>query len=140
VEIVRKWASMPASWLPIEWPWWLDTSTVPRIMLFILLLVVPQDRAAVFAVGRDRSFVPKLALRWSVWAGLGLMAVAALLPSLMTGRILNAVATGLALGLIAMSLVPLTGYAGQFSLAPLAFAGIGAVVMYDHGRSGNPLT
>src|SRR5699024_10451840 len=102
VEIVRKWASMPPSWLPIEWPWWLDTSTVPVIMLFIVLLVVPQDRAAVFAVGRDRSFVPKLALRWSVWAGLGLIAVAALLPSLMTGRILNAVATGLALGLIAM--------------------------------------
>lgn len=139
VELVRRWASMPPSWLPIDWPWWLDTSTVPVIMLFVVLLIVPQDRAAVFAVEHDRSIVPTLALRWSVVAGGFLIAAAAVLPSLMTGRILNAVATGLALGLIAMSLVPLTGYAGQISLAPLAFAGIGALVMYDFGRSGNPL-
>jgi len=138
-ELVRKWGSVPPSWLPIDWPWWLDTSTVPVIMLFVVLLVVPQDRAAVFDVETDRSRVPSLRMRHSVIAGAALVAVAALLPSLMTGSILNAVATGLALGLIVMSLVPLTGYAGQISLAPLAFAGIGATVTYDLGRSGNPL-
>lgn len=139
VEIVRKWASMPPSWLPVDWPWWLDTSTVPVIMLFIVLLVVPQDRAAVFAVTTDRSRVPTLPMRWSVVAGVALISVAIWIPAVMSGSILNAVATGLALGLIAISLVPLTGFAGQISLAPLAFAGIGAVVMYDHGRSGSPL-
>src|SRR5207245_6900303 len=34
---------------------------------------------------------------------------------------------GMCTALVALSLVPLTGWAGQVSLAPLAYAGIGAV-------------
>ena len=36
---------------------------------------------------------------------------------------------GFILAIAALSLVPLTGYAGQVSLAPLTFAGLGAVAM-----------
>jgi branched-chain amino acid transport system permease protein len=43
---------------------------------------------------------------------------------------------GLALGIIMLSLVPLIGWAGQISLAPMAFAGIGAVVMGHWGGDG----
>lgn len=139
IELVRKYASQPPSWLPIDWPWWLDTSTVPVVMLFVVLLVVPQDKAAVFEVSIDRSRIPTVSRRSSVVAAIAFVAFVAWLPSVTSGTILNAVATGLGLGLIAMSLVPLTGYAGQISLAPLAFAGIGALIMFDHGRSGNPL-
>jgi branched-chain amino acid transport system permease protein len=39
----------------------------------------------------------------------------------------NRLALGMCTALLALSLVPLTGWAGQVSLAPLAFAGIGAV-------------
>jgi branched-chain amino acid transport system permease protein len=39
----------------------------------------------------------------------------------------NRICLGLCTALVALSLVPLTGWAGQVSLAPLAFAGIGAV-------------
>ena len=46
---------------------------------------------------------------------------------------------GLALGIVMLSLVPLIGYAGQISLAPMAFAGIGAVAMGAWGGDGNPL-
>lgn len=35
------------------------------------------------------------------------------------------------LAIVMLSLVPLIGYAGQISLAQLAFAGVGAVVMYE---------
>ena len=38
-----------------------------------------------------------------------------------------------------LSLVPLTGYGGQISLAPMAFAGIGAIAMGEWGGNGNPL-
>jgi branched-chain amino acid transport system permease protein len=44
---------------------------------------------------------------------------------------------GVALGIIMLSLVPLTGWAGQISLAPMAFAGIGAVVMGQFGGEGS---
>jgi branched-chain amino acid transport system permease protein len=40
---------------------------------------------------------------------------------------MNRFALGMCTALVALSLVPLMGWAGQVSLAPLAFAGIGAV-------------
>ena len=43
-----------------------------------------------------------------------------------------------AIGIIALSLVPLVGFAGQISLCQLSFAGIGAVMM-AHMGSGNSL-
>ena len=49
-------------------------------------------------------------------------------PDLITyGRVLS-------LGIVALSLVPLVGLAGQISLCQLSFAGIGAVVDGAHGR------
>jgi branched-chain amino acid transport system permease protein len=44
-----------------------------------------------------------------------------------------------ALGIVALSLVPLVGFAGQVSLAQLSFAGIGAVTMAHLGHGGNPM-
>ena len=43
------------------------------------------------------------------------------------------------IGIVALSLVPLVGFAGQISLCQLSFAGIGAVVMAHLGASGDPL-
>ena len=43
------------------------------------------------------------------------------------------------IGIVALSLVPLVGFAGQISLCQLSFAGIGAVVMAHLGAGGNPL-
>ncbi len=42
------------------------------------------------------------------------------------------------IGIVALSLVPLLGMAGQISLAQFSFAGIGAVVMAHHGEGGDP--
>ena len=43
------------------------------------------------------------------------------------------------IGIVALSLVPLVGFAGQISLCQLSFAGIGAIVMAHIGAGGNPL-
>ena len=67
------------------------------------------------------------------------LVVAFAIPSVMTGNIFNAVGVGMALAVIALSLVPLTGYAGQISLAPMAFAGVGAVVSILVAKDGNPI-
>jgi branched-chain amino acid transport system permease protein len=45
----------------------------------------------------------------------------------------------LALGLIMLSLVPLTGYGGQVSLCQMTFAGLGAFAMVKLGTGGSPL-
>ena len=47
-------------------------------------------------------------------------------------------ASGYALALVGLSLVPLAGYSGQISLAQMSFAGIGAVVMGNLGVN-NPI-
>lgn len=120
-------------------PSWITVDTVPAIMLFVVLLVVPQDRDSLFGQRTDRSQVPDPGWRAVAIGSAVLVAVAFILPSIYQGSTLRAIGYGLALGIVALSLVPLTGYAGQISLAPLAFAGIGAVVMYEWGRDGNPL-
>jgi branched-chain amino acid transport system permease protein len=130
-EVVRHYdASMPS---------WISVDTVPVLMLFAVLLLVPQEKAAVFGARQDRSRIPKPTFTEAVLAAGGLVAVAVIIPSVMTGNVFNAVGSGLALGVIALSLVPLTGLGGQISLAPLAFAGIGAVVMRLVAPDGNPL-
>jgi len=118
---------------------WINVDTVPVIMLFIALLVLPQEKASLFNRQPDRSRVPNPSMRTVYLACAALVAAAFVVPSIMTGTALDTVGYGLALSIVALSLVPLMGYGGQISLAPLAFAGIGAVVMYEWGSDGNPL-
>ena len=131
-------------------PFWITVDTVPAIMLFVVLVVVPQDKAAVFGTARDRSRVPNPAWRKVLMASALLVVVAWAMPEitrfvadgvegLSASGLLGAVGYGLGLGIIALSLVPLTGYAGQISLAPLAFGGLGALVMSEVAADGNPL-
>lgn len=130
-ELVRKYNT--------DLPGWINVDTVPVLMLFVVLLVVPQDKAALFSERKDRLRVPNPSVSVAAVAGLLLVGAAAVTPSLMTGSILASLGTGMALAIVALSLVPLTGYAGQISLAPLAFAGIGAVVMALVAQDGNAL-
>lgn len=120
-------------------PYWINPDTVPVLMLFLALVLLPQDKAAVFDVDHGATRLPSTGMRSALVVGAGFVFVAWSLPSIMTGDILMTMGFGISLGLVAISLVPLTGYAGQLSLAPLAFAGIGATAMYDVGESGNPL-
>ncbi len=120
-------------------PSWISVDTVPALMLFAVLILVPQDKAAVFGQRRDPARVPNPSWQVVLLSSAALVAVVAVLPDLISDKTLNSVGYGLGLGLIALSLVPLTGYAGQISLAPLAFAGLGAAVMSTWGSDGNPL-
>lgn len=131
VELARRYQS--------DLPSWISPDTVPVLMLFAALVVLPQDKAAVFNVARGATRVPQVSTRTAAMAGAGLVVVAWMIPSLMTGNALQTMGFALGLGLIAISMVPLTGYAGLLSLAPMAFAGVGATVMYDMGKTGNPL-
>ena len=120
-------------------PFWISKDTVPALMLFVVLVVVPQEKASIFVAKQDRSQVPNPPWRLVLGASVALVVAAFVVPAIAHGQTLDAVGYGLGLSIVAVSLVPLTGYAGQISLAPLAFAGIGAVVMYEWGSDGNPL-
>jgi branched-chain amino acid transport system permease protein len=111
---------------------------IPVIILFIALLVLPQARLRGHTAARAREFFPKPSFGLAAFGAGSLVAFAVGASSLMTRSDMLTMANIFGLAIIALSFVPLVGYAGQISLAQLTFAGIGAVTMAHVGH-GSPL-
>lgn len=119
------------SWFPKE-VWGISITgireSLPTILLFAALIWLPQQR---LRVGMTRVRGDSKVPQWST----ALLGVATLLvftvavSGLLTRANQLYVVDGFLFAFGALSLVPLTGYAGQVSLAPLTFAGLGAVCM-----------
>ena len=110
-------------------PVWVQSihDSLPIIMLFVVLLVMPQDRTRLTATLRPPSSVAVSAPRISIVAGVAFVVAAWFAEGFMHGAVLRAAGLGLGLAIVMLSIVLLTGYAGQISLAQLAFAGLGAL-------------
>ena len=109
---------------------------LPMGLLLIVLLVVPEGRLPLGRIARTRP--PRAATLRQSLAGAGSVIALAVIASLvLTGANLVTAGNALAIGLLALSLVPLTGYSGQVSLCVWTLAGVGAVVMHftDGGAS-----
>lgn len=110
-------------------PVWVQSihDSLPFILLFAALLLLPQDRTRRTAVlhTRGASIVPTT--RTAIMGGVIFVIGAWFVEALMHGAVLRAAGQGLALAIVMLSLVLLTGYAGQISLAQLAFAGLGVL-------------
>ncbi|MCZ7526259.1 MAG: ABC transporter permease [Acidimicrobiia bacterium] len=134
--------SYAISYLPKAFPGdrlpdWLPglNASLPVVMLFVVLLLLPEARLrGARAMRAVTTGVPSL--RRSVAGAVLLVAAALVVSGLLGDRTLSRVGEGLALGLIGLSLVPLTGFAGQVSLCQLSFAGFGAVMMAKYGVDG----
>lgn len=100
---------------------------LPTIMLFIVLLLLPRAEVQ-FARINPVARVERVSSVRDTIIGMAVLvaAMALVSPHLNTTNLRN-FAIGMCTALVALSLVPLTGWAGQVSLAPLAYAGIGAV-------------
>ena len=66
-------------------------------------------------------------MRTAVLGGIAFVVGAWFVEALLHGAVLRAAGQGLAIAIVMLSLVLLTGYAGQISLAQLAFAGLGVL-------------
>ncbi len=112
---------------------------IPVIMLFVVLLLMPQARLATQGLVRSREGVRKPTIGWAM-AGFGaVIAAFGVLSSLLSDKGVNSWSKAMVLAIIMLSLVPLTGYGGQISLAQMSFAGLGAVAVGKFGAGGNPL-
>ena len=111
-------------------------SAIPIITLFVVLLFLPPLKVRAGAQLKSREIIPSPSpVRWligTVVLGAAAFAFATAYEGIRTFQM----GQGLALGIVMLSLVPLIGYAGQISLAPMAFAGIGALVMGGWGGDG----
>ena len=124
---------------PTEWDWVGNLKTaLPMIVLFLVLLVLPQDRLrGAQQRTRERTRVPsvRFAAGWAV----AFVAIMALITRVADPLMLGPWAGAMAFAIIALSLVPLTGYAGEINLVPLSFGAIAVIVAYHVGVSGTGL-
>ena len=112
---------------------------IPIIALFLVLLFLPPLRLRASGQLQSREEVPLPPRRRWLIAILPVASVCLAVGTAYEGIRTFQLGQGLALAIVMLSLVPLVGYAGQISLAPMAFAGIGAVAMGAWGGDGNPL-
>jgi branched-chain amino acid transport system permease protein len=112
---------------------------LPVVVLFIVLVVLRQPGLSGRSVQASKEDIPQPSLRGSLVSAATIVTVVVVLAHLLSDS--DALRAGriLALGVIALSLVPLVGFAGQVSLCQMSFAGIGAIVMAHHGHGGNPV-
>ena len=111
---------------------------IPAIMLFVVMVLQPQDRLRAHGVSRRTSASKAPSQQLGLIGGAVFVAVVAAIGSLVAAPDLNLVLNGFFTAIVVLSLVPLTGYAGQISLAQLTFTGIGAVAMATWGANGEP--
>ncbi|OLT31684.1 ABC transporter permease [Actinomadura sp. CNU-125] len=112
--------------------------SLPMILLFVVLVVLPQDRLRVAAVRTRERYRPPSVRSAAVWA-LVLVGVVFLYSLLLTDGGVTTLALGMTFAIIALSLTVLTGYAGELNLAPLSFAAVATVVAYHFGVNGSGL-
>lgn len=110
----------------------------PALLLFIVLLVMPNPRLR-GRMTRSREYFPMPSIRGAlifagvvVLGGFVMMATLSTPDQIIYGRLFP-------IGIVALSLVPLVGFAGQISLCQLSFAGIGALVVAHLGHGGDPV-
>jgi len=122
------WGSTPMQGLRLS---------IPAVLLFVVLLWLPQDKieGGRFTMRRQSVSVPSFGR--SVIGGLLLVAATVVVSGILSPGNLVYFGIGLATALIMLSLVPLTGWGGQVSLCQMTFAGLGAFAMSKFGHGGS---
>src|SRR5918994_1240079 len=111
--------------------------SLPMIALFVVLLFLPQDRLRGATVLRTRERFRLPTVRSAVVAGAVLIIGMFLLREILAQTAINSLAFSMTAAVIALSLVLLTGYAGEINLAVLSFGAIGAIIVHHFGISGS---
>ena len=113
-------------------------SAVPVIVLFIVLLILPSSRLRAQGIARTREIIPMPTMRGTFIFSAVIVGGTALAIPLLTRSNTVTMARLFGIGIVALSMVPLIGLAGQVSLAQWSLAGLGAITMAHLGVGGSP--
>lgn len=108
----------------------------PVIVLFVAVLIFPDRRVRPYV--RSREHFPSPTHRGVLVACSAIVAFGIALASMLDAGDVITYGRIFPVGMIALSLVVLTGFANQVSLCQLSFAGIGATVVAQVGAGANP--
>jgi branched-chain amino acid transport system permease protein len=108
------------------------TAALPMGLLFLTLILLPQVRLTAGRMVRSRP-QPVAGLRTTAVGAVILLLAAIVLAETLGGSNLNTFGETLALAVLGLSMVPLSGYGGQVSLCQFTFLGLGSVVMAKVG-------
>src|SRR4029450_8274157 len=121
-----------------KWTWTGSfRASLRMIALFLVLLFLPQDRLRGATVARTRERFRMPSMRNAVVAAVALVVGMWLPRALLAPTAVNDLGFAMCAALIALSLVLLTGYAGEINLAVLSFGAIGAIVVHHFGITGS---
>ena len=130
--------SYAIGYLPVSATWQYFQQVIPMVFLLLVMLLRPQARAAL--TPRVRVRAPRMVgLKESLIATAVFMVAAVVAARLLSSGALNYADQGVALAIVLLSLVLLTGYGAQVSLCQLTFAGLGAWAMSVVGGHGGSL-
>lgn len=110
---------------------------LPAIMLFVVMVIQPQARLRAGGVQRVRESWRVPSMQTAIFGAVALVvSVYGITELIASDPQRSPVVSAMFFAIVALSLVPLTGFAGQISLAQMSFVGIGAVVMSQIGKNG----
>ncbi|MFE3112053.1 branched-chain amino acid ABC transporter permease [Kitasatospora indigofera] len=125
------------TFLDLNGRWGNARSAIPTVFLLIALLALPQRRIRPGRIPRQTLQVRLRPIRHSAFGMAALTVLSIGLALLLPDRPVYWLVLAAITSLIMLSLVPLIGWAGEISLAPMTFAGIGAFAMAKvSGHSG----
>jgi branched-chain amino acid transport system permease protein len=110
----------------------------PVAILFLAVLLLKQTKLRGSTKQRTREISPTPTWGGSlIFVGIVIVCAIAATPIIGPGDLFSSTKMW-GIGIVALSLIPLVGYAGRISLCQLSFAGIGAVVVAHSGANGAP--
>lgn len=110
--------------------------SVPALLLLAVLLAMPSDTISGWRSQSWRAAVRATTINRAVAGSAAFVLVMIALAEVVGPGQLPALATALAEAVVVLSLVPLTGWAGQLSLCQMTFAGLGAFAIAHVGGGG----
>lgn len=126
-----------AAYLPVNQYLAAFRSAAAAIILFLVLLALPNPRLRTRS--QLREFFPAPSVSGMAYLAGGVVVAAIVMVTTLDTSSLISYGQIFPLAIVALSLVPLVGYAGQISLAQLSFAGVGALAAAHHGDGGSPV-
>ncbi|MET0902825.1 MAG: ABC transporter permease [Acidimicrobiales bacterium] len=112
---------------------------IPVVVLFVVLLLLPNPQLRTHSTSISREDIPAQAKRTAAVTAAAIVGIGLVLASVLNDADALRASRIFGIALIALSLVPLTGFGGQVSLCQMSFAAIGALVMAHHGQGGDPV-